>query len=201
MFFLVLNVRGRFPPLVRIWSRPYSHGEKFLAAWIFTIGSKNTIHGCHFFTPRRPVIWGNVIGGVMYSSHQQISSPEVVELRKEAGLWLKELRERRGLSQRQMAEKVGGNYYTFISQLESGRGRIPPRPIFGVGRGFGRRAEGFRQKSPKVLRSGHPFDIVRKERQEVGPRGINTFDCTFRSWGSLAASTMGGCYAASSPLG
>ena len=51
---------------------------------------------------------------------------EVVELRKEAGLWLKELREKRGLSQRQMAEKVGGNYYTFISQLESGRGRIPP---------------------------------------------------------------------------
>jgi transcriptional regulator with XRE-family HTH domain len=47
-------------------------------------------------------------------------------LRKEAGLWLKELREKRGLSQRQMAEKVGGNYYTFISQLESGRGRIPP---------------------------------------------------------------------------
>jgi DNA-binding XRE family transcriptional regulator len=79
-----------------------------------------------FHRPRRPVIRGNFIGGVMYSSHQQISSPEVVELRKEAGLWLKELREKRGLSQRQMAEKVGGNYYTFISQLESGRGRIPP---------------------------------------------------------------------------
>ena len=62
----------------------------------------------------------------MYSSQQKISSAEVVELRKEAGLWLKELREQRGLSQRQMAEKVGGNYYTFISQLESGRGRIPP---------------------------------------------------------------------------
>lgn len=62
----------------------------------------------------------------MYSSQQKLSSTEVVELRKEAGLWLKELREKRGLSQRQMAEKVGGNYYTFISQLESGRGRIPP---------------------------------------------------------------------------
>ena len=72
------------------------------------------------------MVWGNCIGGVMYSSHQQISSPEVVELRREVGLWLKELRERRGLSQREMAEKVGGNYYTFISQLESGRGRIPP---------------------------------------------------------------------------
>jgi transcriptional regulator with XRE-family HTH domain len=69
---------------------------------------------------------GNFIGGYMYSSQQQISSPEVAELRKEAGLWLKELREGRGLSQRQMAEKVGVNYYTFISQLESGRGRIPP---------------------------------------------------------------------------
>jgi transcriptional regulator with XRE-family HTH domain len=62
----------------------------------------------------------------MYVSHQQISSPEVVELRKEAGLWLKELREKRGLSQRQMSEKLGVNYYTFISQLETGRGRIPP---------------------------------------------------------------------------
>jgi transcriptional regulator with XRE-family HTH domain len=72
------------------------------------------------------VIRGDFIGEVMYSSQQQISSSEVVELRKEAGLWLKELREKRGLSQRQMAEKVGGNYYTFISQLESGRGRIPP---------------------------------------------------------------------------
>ena len=61
----------------------------------------------------------------MYSSQQEISS-QSFELRKEAGLWLKELREKRGLSQRQMAEKVGGNYYTFISQLESGRGRIPP---------------------------------------------------------------------------
>jgi hypothetical protein len=62
----------------------------------------------------------------MYSSQQKISSPEVAELRREAGSYLKELREKRGLSQRQMAELVGGNYYTFISQLESGRGRIPP---------------------------------------------------------------------------
>ena len=87
----------------------------------------------------------------MYSNQQQISSPEVVELRKEAGLWLKELREKRGLSQRQMAEKVGGNYYTFISQLESRARPDTPRPIFGVGRGLRRRAGVFRQKSPKEL--------------------------------------------------
>jgi transcriptional regulator with XRE-family HTH domain len=62
----------------------------------------------------------------MYSNHQKLSSREVVELRKEAGHWLKELRETKGFSQRQLAEKVGGDYYTFISQLEAGRGRIPP---------------------------------------------------------------------------
>jgi transcriptional regulator with XRE-family HTH domain len=49
-----------------------------------------------------------------------------MELRREAGRWLKEQRERAGLSQRQLAEAVGTEYYTFISQLETGRGRIPP---------------------------------------------------------------------------
>ncbi|MGO9431289.1 helix-turn-helix domain-containing protein [Rhodoblastus sp.] len=51
---------------------------------------------------------------------------DTVELRKEAGRWLKERREERGLSQRQFAEMIGVEYYTFISQLETGRGRIPP---------------------------------------------------------------------------
>ncbi len=41
-------------------------------------------------------------------------------------MWLKELREARGLSQRELAARVGTEYYTFISQLETGRGRLPP---------------------------------------------------------------------------
>src|SRR5262245_27480000 len=45
--------------------------------------------------------------------------------RKEAGLWLRRLREERGLSQRELADKVGVEVYTLISQLESGRGLIP----------------------------------------------------------------------------
>jgi len=45
--------------------------------------------------------------------------------RKNAGLWLRELRERRGLSQRELAEAVGVEVYTLIAQLESGRGLIP----------------------------------------------------------------------------
>lgn len=62
----------------------------------------------------------------MYTHAQHRSDPKVQELRREAGLWLKELRERRGLSQRQLARLLNTEYYTFISQLETGRGRIPP---------------------------------------------------------------------------
>jgi transcriptional regulator with XRE-family HTH domain len=62
----------------------------------------------------------------MAITDKKISSPsDVAELRKEAGLWLRERRETAGLSQRELAIKVGFEYYTFISQIESGRGRVP----------------------------------------------------------------------------
>jgi transcriptional regulator with XRE-family HTH domain len=62
----------------------------------------------------------------MYGNPQRRTVTDVQELRREGGRWLKERRERLGLSQRQLAERVGADYYTFISQLETGRGRIPP---------------------------------------------------------------------------
>lgn len=62
----------------------------------------------------------------MYGNPQRRTSSDVQDLRREGGRWLKERRERLGLSQRQLAERVGAEYYTFISQLETGRGRIPP---------------------------------------------------------------------------
>jgi transcriptional regulator with XRE-family HTH domain len=61
----------------------------------------------------------------MYGNPQKRSSAEVRELRKAGGRWLKELRLAAGLSQSQMAARVGADYYTFISQLEIGRGRVP----------------------------------------------------------------------------
>jgi len=45
--------------------------------------------------------------------------------RNEAGAWLRDLREQRGLTQREFAAEVD-DYYTFISQLETGRTRVPP---------------------------------------------------------------------------
>ena len=62
----------------------------------------------------------------MYGNPQRRTVNEAQELRREGGLWLKDLREHAGLTQKQMAAKLGLDYYTFISQLETGRGRIPP---------------------------------------------------------------------------
>src|SRR5262249_31228890 len=62
----------------------------------------------------------------MYTHPQRRSSELTQKLRTQAGIWLRELREKRGLSQRELADRVGAEYYTFISQLETGRGRIPP---------------------------------------------------------------------------
>ena len=47
------------------------------------------------------------------------------EPRAELGIWLRALREARGISQRQLAEELVLPHYTFISQLETGRGKIP----------------------------------------------------------------------------
>ena len=63
---------------------------------------------------------------IVYTNPQKLSTADTLELRREAGRWLKQRRESVGLSQRQLAELVGTDYYTFISQLETGRGRIPP---------------------------------------------------------------------------
>jgi transcriptional regulator with XRE-family HTH domain len=46
-------------------------------------------------------------------------------LRQQAGRWLKTAREQRGITQAELAERVGLRYYTFVSQVESGVGRVP----------------------------------------------------------------------------
>ncbi len=50
---------------------------------------------------------------------------ETREQRVTLGLWLRSLREEQGLSQRDLADILSLDYYTFISQLENGRGKIP----------------------------------------------------------------------------
>lgn len=46
-------------------------------------------------------------------------------LRTSVGQWLRNRRVELGLSQRELSVLAGFDYYTFISQLETGRGRVP----------------------------------------------------------------------------
>jgi transcriptional regulator with XRE-family HTH domain len=61
----------------------------------------------------------------MLAELQRTTPEESKEQRIALGTWLKSLREGRGLSQRDLAELLSLDYYTFISQLETGRGKIP----------------------------------------------------------------------------
>jgi len=61
----------------------------------------------------------------MLAEVHKVSPEEAREQRTALGHWLKELREQQGLSQRELAESLSLEYYTFISQLENGRGKIP----------------------------------------------------------------------------
>jgi len=54
---------------------------------------------------------------------KEVDAPS--ELRKKAGQWLRGRRCELGLSQRELALRVNMEYYTFISQIEAGRGRVP----------------------------------------------------------------------------
>jgi transcriptional regulator with XRE-family HTH domain len=51
--------------------------------------------------------------------------PDAQHRRKQAGGWLKERRSAAGLSQIELAARLGLKYYTFISQIENGFGRVP----------------------------------------------------------------------------
>jgi len=63
---------------------------------------------------------------VLYNNAQRRSDELTRQLRAEAGRWLRELRNERGLSQRELKQLVGVRDAAFISQLENGKGRIPP---------------------------------------------------------------------------
>lgn len=72
------------------------------------------------------------------------STPEETkEQRMTLGLWLRSLREEQGLSQRELADLLSLDYYTFISQLENGRGKIPAHRYVEWARALGQNPRDF----------------------------------------------------------
>ena len=76
----------------------------------------------------------SLAGGAMQIAK---ADTQVKQLRKQAGNWLKELRGRAGLSQVDLAQKLNLKYYTFISQVENGFGRVPTESMEAWARALG----------------------------------------------------------------
>jgi transcriptional regulator with XRE-family HTH domain len=57
------------------------------------------------------------------------STEEMRKLRKQAGLYIRQLRLAAGLSQLDLAQRLKLQYYTFISQIENGAARVPPESL------------------------------------------------------------------------
>ena len=49
--------------------------------------------------------------------------------RRKAGTWLKTLREEAGLTQIDLARRLGFKYYAFVSQVETGLSRVPTEKL------------------------------------------------------------------------
>lgn len=54
------------------------------------------------------------------------SSSTAIKLRKKIGGHLQRLRQGVELTQVQVAERLGYQYFTFVAQIEQGRARVPP---------------------------------------------------------------------------
>ena len=57
------------------------------------------------------------------------TSSSALILRKRHGVLLRQMREEAGLTQRDVAAELGYDYYTMVSQIERGLGRIPPEDL------------------------------------------------------------------------
>ena len=65
------------------------------------------------------------------------ATAEAKHQRKQAGEWLKGLRKEAGLSQVELATKLGFKYYTFVAQVENGFGRVPTEAMSGWAKAVG----------------------------------------------------------------
>ena len=65
------------------------------------------------------------------------STADAKQLRKDAGRWLQSMRKAAGLSQIDLAHLLGLKYYTFVSQVENGFGRVPSESMEAWARALG----------------------------------------------------------------
>lgn len=70
----------------------------------------------------------------MAFSHPQHNSTNAKKLRSKAGAYLKGLRIAADLTQKELAERSGLNWFTMVGQIESGKVRLPPEKYVSMAR-------------------------------------------------------------------
>ena len=110
-------------------------------------------------------------GRIMAHTTYDASSPQALRLRKAAGKYIARLRKEAGLTQREVAVYLDLDYYTFISQLEHGAGRVPPHLYVRLAECLGLVPEDFVKQMVRYydpftyagLFGQHPYDLSDKE--------------------------------------
>lgn len=72
-----------------------------------------------------------------FTHPQSLATEEATRLRKAVGAKLKALREAVGKTQREVANDCGFEYYTMVSQIESGKTRVPPMQMVPYAKSLG----------------------------------------------------------------
>lgn len=65
----------------------------------------------------------------MAGNEGRLSREEAKQNRRAAGAYIKELRLKRGLTQKELSKLLGLEYYTMISGVENGSSRVPPEAL------------------------------------------------------------------------
>ena len=74
------------------------------------------------------------------------STMESRMLRIQAGDYVKQLRIASGMTQRELADHLNLKHYTFVSQFETGHGRLPPSLVIKCAEALGQEPRDFAMK-------------------------------------------------------
>ncbi|MGB0497535.1 MAG: helix-turn-helix domain-containing protein [Rubricella sp.] len=94
------------------------------------------------------------------------NAEEMKRLRRQAGRMLREMRLKVEKTQRAVAEEIGFEYYTMVSQIESGKTRVPPLQIVPYARAL---RVSPRELARKLMRYYDPvtFEILFTDKYEA----------------------------------
>ncbi|MDN3519282.1 helix-turn-helix domain-containing protein [Aquisalimonas lutea] len=103
----------------------------------------------------------------MAHTRYDLRGSEYKDLRKQAGKMIKTYRQQAGMSQMEMAKRLNLDYYTFISQVETGVRRLPTEEIEHWARALDiQDVQGFARS---LLRHYDPlmYDLCFKKKEEA----------------------------------